>query len=73
MENKNLIGNNIKLLRKSQGLSQKNLVAKLNLLNIQLDEPMLSRIEHQKRPLFDYEILAFSKALNVSIDTLFKK
>ncbi len=71
MENKNLIGNNIKLLRKSMGLSQKDLVAKLNLLNIPLDEPMLSRIENQRRPLSDFEILAFSIALNSTIDNLF--
>lgn len=72
MENKNIIGLNIKLLRKSLNISQKELVAKLNLQEIHLDEPMLSRIENCKRPLFDYEILAIAKALNTPIDTLFK-
>ncbi|WP_297637765.1 helix-turn-helix transcriptional regulator [uncultured Clostridium sp.] len=72
MENKNIIGLNIKLVRKSLNISQKELVAKLNLQGIHLDEPMLSRIENCKRPLLDYEILAISKALNINIDTLFK-
>ncbi|EHK2427155.1 helix-turn-helix transcriptional regulator [Clostridium perfringens] len=72
MENKNIIGYNIKLIRKSKNISQKQLVAKLNLLGLAIDEPKLSRIEHLKRPVLDYEVLAIAKALDTSISSLFK-
>lgn len=72
MKDKNLIGHNIKIIRKSKKISQKELVARLNLQNINIDEPMLSRIENKQRPLYDFEIIAISKALNIPIEVLFK-
>ena len=73
MERKNIIGKTIKLIRKDKMVTQKDLVAKINLRGIKIDEPMLSRIESETRPILDYEILAIANALNVPIEKLFKK
>ena len=72
MVDKNIVGYNIKKLRCSNNLSQKEVIARLHLLGVKLDEIKLSRIEHLKRPVLDYELLAFSKALNVDINSFFK-
>lgn len=72
MNNKNIIGFRIKYFRKSKKYTQKDLIARLGIYGIHLDEPKLSRIESQQRPILDYEILAFSKALDVPIESFFK-
>lgn len=73
MERKNIIGKKIRVLRKNKKFTQKDLVAKINIQGIKIDEPMLSRIESESRPIFDYEIPAIAHALEVSIDNLFDK
>lgn len=73
MEIRNLIGFNVKRIRRANKISQKELIAKLHLQNIKIDEPMLSRIENCKRPVSDFEVFAISKALNTDINSLFKK
>lgn len=73
LSNKNIIGANIRFYRKEKKYTQKDLIARLGIHGIDLDEPKLSRIETQQRPILDYEVLAFSKALNIPIEYLFKK
>lgn len=72
MEKRNLIGENLKILRKLNGLSQEKFIAKLNLLGLDLDRTSLSRIETFNREVYDYELLYFSKVLNVKIADLYK-
>ena len=71
MKQKNIIGSKLKLLRKERNISQKEIVAKLNLLGIQLDEIKLSRIEHFNRAVLDYELLALSKIFEIDIKDFF--
>ncbi|WP_286910873.1 helix-turn-helix domain-containing protein [Clostridium sp. UBA1652] len=73
MERKNIIGKRVRLIRKNKNLTQKDLVAKINLHGVKIDEPMLSRIESQTRPVLDYEVSAIADSLEVSTDNLFKK
>ena len=73
MSNKNIIGANIRFYRKEKNYTQKELIARLGIQGIDLDEPKLSRIENQLRPILDYEVLAFAKALDIPISYLFKK
>ncbi|MBK1811650.1 helix-turn-helix transcriptional regulator [Clostridium sp. YIM B02505] len=73
MERKNVIGHNLRIIRKSKNCTQKDLVAKMNLQGIKIDEPMLSRIESETRPVFDYEVYAIAYALNIRIEDLFNK
>ncbi|MDT8718883.1 helix-turn-helix transcriptional regulator [Clostridium sp. 19966] len=73
LKQKNIIGQRIKYLRINKKITQEQLTARLNIQGIEIDRPMISRIESQTRNLLDYEIKAIANALNVSIEDLFKK
>ena len=72
MNKRNLIGANLRKVRLSNGLSQEQLIAQLNLQGLDLDRTSLSRIENQNREVYDYELVYFSKVLKVSILDLFE-
>lgn len=72
MKKRNLIGENLRNIRLTHGLSQEQLIAQLNLLGLDLDRTSLSRIENQNREVYDYELMYFSKALKIDITDLFK-
>ena len=55
MYGRNLIGSNLKKLRKLSNISQEEFVAKLSLIGFELDRTSLSRIENQNREVYDYE------------------
>ena len=68
----NISGKNISRLRKAAGplLSQRALADKMQLFGIDLDKNAVQRIECGKRFVTDIELLAFSKVLNTTLDTL---
>ena len=68
---RNIIGLNIKRIRKKKGLTQEELTAKLNILGLNIDRPMVSKIENQQREITDLEIKAIAEVLEVHIDDLF--
>lgn len=72
MNNRNIIGSNVRSLRKKLGITQEDLAARLNILEIDIDRPMISKIENNSREVLDYEVKALAKALKVSINDLFK-
>ncbi len=43
--NKNIISEKLKLIREQKGLSQSSLAAKLQTMNINIDQQMISKIE----------------------------
>jgi transcriptional regulator with XRE-family HTH domain len=67
----NLIGPNIQKIRKSMNLSQKDLVARCNLLGWGISRGTLAKIESRTRKVSDVEVLYFSKALKVEVGKLF--
>ncbi len=67
---KNQVGQRIEALRKEKYMKQKQLLAQLQIKGIDLTHAGLSRIEGQFRMVTDYELLAFSEALNVSVKWL---
>ena len=69
-DSKNIVGGRIKRARQKLMLSQSNLAAKLQLEKITLDQKAISRIETGDRFVADYELLAFSKVLKVSVQWL---
>lgn len=69
---KNLIGNNLKLLRKQKHISQQELSNKLETLAIYICRGSISRIEDKSRTVTDIELYGLSKVLNVPIETLFE-
>ncbi len=71
--NVNLIGKNLKRLRKKMKLSQQALSNKLELLGVYVCRGSISRIEDNLRTVTDIELYAIAHALNVKIDDLFDK
>ena len=63
---RNLIGARVTQARKSLGLKQVELLAKLQLAGIEMSIPALSLLEGQKRPVTDIELKALADALQVS-------
>ena len=72
MKNRNLIGSKLKEYRKQKKISQRNFVAKLHLLGLDLDHTSLCRIESHSREVYDYELAYFSIALDVDIISFYK-
>lgn len=68
----NILGCNIKKYRELKNLSQRQLSDKIALLGIDIYASDISLIENNKLLIKDFEILAFCKALNISIDQLFE-
>lgn len=69
----NLIGPNIREIRKRMNLSQKDLVARCNLLGWDISRGTLAKIESQTRKISDGEVFYLSLALKVEIGELFDR
>ncbi len=75
MTEKNIVGNRVVQARKTSNppITQKDLIARLQVLGIKMDQSTLSKIENQQRPVTDIEVIALSKALKVSAAWLIKE
>ena len=67
----NLIGKKVEALRKEKGIKQKNFIAKLQLLGLDINPTSFSKLEGQIRIATDKEVYAIAKVLGVQIDELF--
>ena len=69
---KNIIGARVKEARKMNkpALTQENLAAKLDFMDIKLDRISISRIESGDRFVSDYEVVALAKSLGVTLEWL---
>jgi transcriptional regulator with XRE-family HTH domain len=54
-------------------ITQNELVARLQVLGISIDQSGLSKLESGKRPATDIEVLALAKALKVPVSWLFEE
>ncbi len=72
-EKKNLISKNLKLLRVKRGMTQEQLAAKMQLLNVNIDQQMISKIENNNRIVTDYELVCFCKVLKADIKELLEE
>lgn len=70
---RNIVGKRIReaRLKAKPTISQDNLVGRLAVRGIMMDQSAISRIERQERYLMDYEIVAIAKSLRVSVGWLF--
>lgn len=68
----NLIGENIRKLRKEKGMSQHELSVKLELLGVYVCRGSISRIEDKSRTVTDIELFALAQVLGVSPNELFE-
>ena len=75
MKKRNIIGFRVSQARREAipPITQGDLIARLQVLGIMLDQSTLSKIENQQRPVTDIEVVALSKALKVSTEWLLGK
>ena len=69
-DNKNIIAEQLKEIRRKKGLSQSNLAAKLQTMNVNIDQQMISKIEKNSRQVTDYELACICKCLSVTPNDL---
>ena len=70
---KNVVGARVHQARKAAKpqITQGDLVARLQLLGMMIDQSGISKIEGGSRPVSDVEVTALAKALNISVAWLF--
>ncbi len=68
---KNVIGPQVRRLRWSRGLRQRDLAARLQIQGWAADRAAISRIESQLRCVRDIELLLLARALKVEVSELF--
>ena len=68
----NMIGKNVKRLRKKNGWSQKTVSDKLEMLAIYICRGSISRIEDKTRTVTDLELYGLSQILDTPIEEFFK-
>lgn len=66
----NVCGKKIAQLRMEMKISQRELADRMQLVGIDIDKNAVQRIECGKRFVTDIELIAFTKILNVTFETL---
>ena len=67
----NIIGKNIKKIRKDKKITQEDLCARMQVMGYQISRSDISKLENGKKFIADFEVYGFAKALKVSILDLF--
>lgn len=69
MDKKNIVGVRVRQARKSAKppITQTDLVARLQLQHMNIDQSGLSKLENGQRPVSDIEVLVLARALKVSV------
>lgn len=70
--NKNIIYDRLRRWREVRGLSQGELAARMQVLGVNLDQQMVSKIERNDRIVTDYELACFCKILDITEHELVK-
>ena len=66
-KNKNIISTNLKIYRMKKKLSQSQLAAKMQTMNVNMDQQMISKIENNARFVTDYELACFFLILEIDL------
>lgn len=64
--NKNVIHARLRYYRNLRGLTQEQVVAKMQVMNVNMDQQMLNKIENNRRIVTDYELACLCRILNVT-------
>ncbi len=64
--NKNVISNRLKARRTELGLSQEQLAARMQTMNVNMDQQMISKIEKNNRQVTDFELACLCKCLEIT-------
>lgn len=70
--NVNIVGRKIEELRKTRKISQKDFIAKLQVIGCDINPTSYSKLEGQHRVATDKELHAIAKILEISVDELFE-
>ena len=68
--NKNVVSARVREARIRLNLSQEAVAAQLQVLGVNIDQQMLSRIEHNLRLVTDFDLVGLSHVLKVSVGWL---
>ena len=69
----NMVGKRIEQLRKSQGIKQKDFIARIQIMECDMNPTSYSKLEGQLRSATDREIYVIAKILNVKMEELFEE
>ncbi|MCH5187829.1 MAG: helix-turn-helix transcriptional regulator [Oscillospiraceae bacterium] len=64
-EKKNIIAERLKQVRKEKHITQSELAARLQVLNVNIDQQMISKIEKNDRQVTDYEVACICECLKI--------
>ena len=67
----NLIGKNVEKLRKERQIKQKDFIAKLQVMGLDINPTSYSKLEGQLRNATDKEVFTIGRALGVPLEALF--
>ena len=72
VNDKNIINKKLKSIRIKRNLTQYELAAKMQTLDINIDQQMISKIENNARIVTDYELACFCRVLDVDVNEMLK-
>ena len=70
--NLNIIGKNLRKYRRLKELSQPAICRELDLLGVTMYTSDIYEIEHGKKTVKDFEVIAFCKVLDISLEQLYE-
>ena len=70
--NCNIIGRNVERMRVEKGIKQKEFIARMQSMGLDINPTSYSKLEGQNRLATDKEVYIISKILEVSTDELFE-
>ncbi len=70
--NKNIISFRVKEKRIEKGLSQEQLAARMQTMNCNIDQQMISKIENNNRQVTDFELACLCKCLEITPNEMLK-
>ena len=68
--NKNIVGSKVVAIRKARGIKQKDFLARLQVLGMDISVTSLSRLEGQYRLVQDFEVVILARALGITLKDL---
>ena len=70
MGDRNVIGHNITRIRNEKNIGQGELVVRIQLLGVEMNQAKLSRIEGMRVAVVDKDMIAIAQALGVTMNEL---
>ena len=69
----NMVGKRIEQLRKARGIKQKDFIARIQIMECDMNPTSYSKLEGQLRFATDREIFVIAKILDVKMEELFEE